>query len=182
MYISWSATAGTEGHPACWSSLHPPTDSKIFKKDAKICCSCSYTLSFVSRCRCTGVAGFSVGRGQKSWCEGNFKALLLSQLCLTSPLSNLHTRQRLSWGEEQHQLMGDAFYKNKNAIFVCMVWAGQGEPGRAEYALHGPCVNSRSTRGGGRPCGGAHGLDRSLWQWFSDCTLHYIVILAWQHI
>ena len=45
---------------------------------------------------------------------------------------------------------------------------------------HGPGVISRSTRSAGRPCGCAHGLDRSRGNDSSVCALHYLVILAWE--
>ena len=70
-------------------------------------------------------------------------------------------------------------------FYVCqkcyrVSWAGR--PGLAwsggweDYALHRPHVNSRSTYCDGRPCGGAHDLDRSHGNDSSTWVLH----LAWQ--
>ena len=69
-------------------------------------------------------------------------------------------------------------------LFSC-VWCefSKETPGLAwrdgweENTLHGPYANSRSTRGDGRPCGGAHSLDRSCGN--NSLPAHCTTYLSW---
>ena len=98
------------------------------------------------------------GQSGRLLCEEGAKELVKRSVCSFPSPPN-------------HLFLSDRVFFCKKCYSCIRVWyereAGPGRRGAGKSTLHnphGPRVNPRSAPGEGRPCGGAHGLDRSSWQ------------------